>query len=692
MEFGDRSRLEGTLEKKSRDRHFMSISNWQTRHFILEKHTLTYYNPRDLKKPLGSVITKGAQVAKVHPNDAEGKKFAFVINTTSANPDGEESFILNADSESLRNKWMNYIYASTKSENWVVKVSAVQKKTGQDISTALLSKKKEQDVDKEDGASLLLTSLSSSLLKKKFQEEEKQLENSLRIIAATKDEQTAKTTTGNGGQVDAEGAKISERNFNKMQDLLNLTKRNHAATRIQSFLRRKIVANRKYLRMYFAQCVLLLQTQTRTWLAKRHAMRMKIERVARSVIGKLVCRYRAAKHELHKLHTTGQIFTVETTSAAGLVSKSVSANIFVYTMSCYDDSKRFKGKDETNVKNGYGLKSTSLHKSRSLAYSHDPDWEDEENRAAPAFTIGTTSNHFFVITIMAYDTILGTDSFVGQAIVSMQDHAPGAVIPEVDPSHPNRRLPKVKTVADALYAGEELVFHEYPLIKYVAPVEDTKGVAVVVLNVAMQIRQVTGSVCFKIKIQNPLKCMTEKLSKETNALFAQFSSANHWKERLFVLTEGYLVYAKHDCDFGAEEKHSAKLSKAVEFKLIPYDKKNPQKFEIKLVFKENKIAKPEVWTIRWPDETPIRQRKLLVRKLYRTMTQFVDDEAQRARGKFMGDSKTANTTLVNMLGSVKGGSVLSVREPRRASLREEQEQLAGMSMKSTKSDKKWSIF
>ena len=61
----------------------MSISNWQTRHFILEKHTLTYYNPKDLKKPLGSVITKGAQVAKVHPNDAEGKKFAFVINTTS---------------------------------------------------------------------------------------------------------------------------------------------------------------------------------------------------------------------------------------------------------------------------------------------------------------------------------------------------------------------------------------------------------------------------------------------------------------------------------------------------------------------------------------------------------------------------------------------------------------------------------
>jgi len=646
MDFGDRNRLEGVLDKKSRSRSFLSLSNWQTRHFILEKQTLSYYKPNEMKKQLGQVLTKNALVAKVHPDDADGKKFAFVINTTGDNPHGEESFILNADTESSRIKWMNHIFASTQSENWAVKASTVQSKTGQDIATALLAKKKQSDTGIEDTASVLLETLSKSFRDKKFANEERQLERNLEIMAAERDMSSCGTDTNSITE-------LKEKKYEKLKDLLRLTKENHAASKLQFFIRRTMIARRRHLRMYFAQSVLLVQTCIRIWYSKRLVKKLKIQKAAMRVIGKLVCRYRAAVHEMNKLQSTGQIFGVETLSAAGLVSKSVASNIYVYTMSCYDDSKRFKGKDETNIKNGFGLKATSLHKSRALPYSHDPDWEDDENQAAPAFTIGTTNYHFFVITMMAYDTITHTDSFVGQAIVSMNDPVPGYIYPQVNPQYPNRRLPKVKTVCDALYAGEELFFSDYPLIKYVAPVETTEGVAVVVLNVAMQIRQVTGTVCFKIKLNNPLKCMTQTLIKETNAFLAHFSSGNQWKTRIFVLTDSHLIYAENQSDFGALEKHSMKLSKAVELKIMPYDKKHPQKLEIKLVFKENKVAKPKTWTIRWPESTTIKERKLLVRKLYRSMTQFEDEEAVRIRQKFMGESKIAASVMLNMLGSAK---------------------------------------
>jgi len=654
MDFGDKNRIEGVLDKKSRSRSFLSMTNWKSRHFVLEKQMLTYYKPTDTKNQLGCVVTKNAFIAKVHPEDADGKKFAFVVNTTADNPNGEESFMLNADSESSRVKWMNYIFASSKSESWAVKANSVQKKTGLDISTALLAKKKQSDTGIEDTASMLLDTLSQGFRDKKFKNEEQQIERNLEIMAA---ERELRGRADTGGTYES-GSIIEKKDikYEKLKELLKQTKENHAASKLQSFIRRTMVARRRYLRMYFAQSVLLVQTCIRIWYAKRRVTTLKIEKAAMKVIGRQVCRYRAAVHEMHRLQTTGQIFLVETSSAAGLVSKSVASNIYVYTMSCYDDSHRFKGKDETNIKNGFGLKSTSLHKSRSLPYSHDPDWDDEENRAAPAFTMGTTSNHFFVITMMAYDTVLGSDSFIGQAIVSMNDPVPGYVYPQVDPKHPNRRLPKVKTVADALYNNEELSFNEYPLVKYVAPVETIEGVAVVVLNVAMQIRQVTGTICFKIKLQDPLKCMTATLIKETNAFISHFSSANQWKTRLFALVGEYMVYAKDRSDFGAEVKHSMKLSKAVEFKLNSYDKKHPQKLEIRLVFKENKIAKPEIWTIRWPDETPIKERKLLVRKLYRCMTQFEDAEATKIRQQFMGESKLVQNTLLNMLGSRKGES------------------------------------
>ena len=47
--------------------------------------------------------------------------------------------------------------------------------------------------------------------------------------------------------------------------------------------------------------------------------------------------------------------------AKGLVTRNVASFNYVYTMSCFDQANMFKGKDETNVQNGYGLKVTSLY-------------------------------------------------------------------------------------------------------------------------------------------------------------------------------------------------------------------------------------------------------------------------------------------------------------------------------------------
>ena len=606
------NRLEGVLEKKSRGRSFIVFNNWQVRHFILEKQNLAYYNPKDLQKPIGNVSTKDATIKKLSSEDAEGRKFAFVVTTLAPDENEAESFILSADSEASRTKWMNYLYASSRSENWSFKATTVLKKSGQDISTALLAKSKAQENNIDDAASILLDTISSGFRKKKFEDEMAQLERSLKIV-------------------DAEGVEMTPEqkatNKNKLHKMKDIAKERFMATKIQSFLRRRIAYKRRYMRMYFMQSVLMIQTHYRRILALKRKRRLIIEKSSYRIIAKLVCKFIARRRELLRQYRTGNLFTVEVSSAAGLVSKSVASNVYVYTMACYDDSKRFKGKDENNIKNGYGLKCTSLFKGMPIPYSHDPDWEDNDI----AVTVDTTSNCYFVLTLMAYDTLLGKDSFIGQAIVGMGDVAPNVRSTVGDPSVPAYRRNKIPTVRDELYAGNEVVFRDYPLRKYVAPVEDTEGVAKVVLNVALQVSNVTGTITFKIKYQPAVKSICTPLVKETNAIAAACSRDLQWKPRIFALAEGHLIYAKNKSGFGFEPKHTHKLSKCVECRVDYYEKGDPKSMQLVMVFKENKIAKPKTWTIRWPPKTPMRERKEFIRKLYRNMPHLVDPDPENQK-------------------------------------------------------------
>ena len=76
------------------------------------------------------------------------------------------------------------------------------------------------------------------------------------------------------------------------------------------------------------------------------------------------------------------------------------------------------------------------------------------------------------------------DTFMGQAIIRVKDYQ------------------------EQIYKGEKVEFTDYPLVNYVAPVENTAGVAEVILNVALQQRQVTGTCSFSIQVSLTFKTLS----------------------------------------------------------------------------------------------------------------------------------------------------------------------------------------
>ena len=595
--------MEGVLLKRARSRAatFFSFTNWQYRKFFLLKQTLYYYHPevsvnvvsapncgKNLEckvAPKGTVCVKDCVVRRVHPDDADGKSFVFVVNTSHSVDGGAESFLLSAESETIRHRWMQCIEAAAISESWAIKSKVIQRKTGQEITSALLAKKRDI-AGTEDTAANVLSIISTVLKKEKGAAELKQLEKSLSI--ADMDEHS----------------NDRERQTKKdaIQRAIDKSKRDTASVRINGFVNRSLVKKREYLRLYFRQCVVLIQTRTRVFLSRIRVQRLIVVQKAQRVVGKLLYRYLAAKRILqnHKWHAPN-IFKVHVKSAKGLISSSAASSIYVNTMSCYDQSQppRFKGKDENNVKNGYGLKVTSLHKGKPITYSHDPDWDEYDEKNSCALTVDTVDKCFIVLTFLTYDPVLRQDAFLGQAIISVAEHRA------------------------RLYAGEEIHFKDYPLVRYVAPVEDTEGVAKVVLNIALQVRKVTGTVTFSVRLGCPTKSTCVSLSKESNAFFSAFHE-DKFKNRTFVIENGHISYAHDKCSFGLEEKHKMDLSKVVSFTLEPYDKKRLHLKEMVFTAKENVAAKPEIWRIRWPENAAAWERNHLVRRVIRNMPQIRD--------------------------------------------------------------------
>ena len=103
----------------------------------------------------------------------------------------------------------------------------------------------------------------------------------------------------------------------------------------------------------------------------------------------------------------------------------------------------------------------------------------------PSYAMHTTIDSYIVLTFMNSCPTNKDDTFMGQAIVRVRDYAA------------------------QIYRGVGIDFTDYPLIGYVAPVENTWGIAEVVLFVALQEKQVTGTyksirfigTCFKGQIR-----------------------------------------------------------------------------------------------------------------------------------------------------------------------------------------------
>ena len=137
--------------------------------------------------------------------------------------------------------------------------------------------------------------------------------------------------------------------------------------------------------------------------------------------------YLVRQREIKKFKTTPQLYCVELIKADHLISaEGISSGVFAYTMSAVDQSGAFGGADETDIKNGYGLRSEGLHQSSILPYSHDPVWEreddDEELRKKEKCYVYATADSYLVITLMSKNTLNDQVSYLGQTIVRLADH------------------------------------------------------------------------------------------------------------------------------------------------------------------------------------------------------------------------------------------------------------------------------
>jgi len=573
----------GLLLKKSRGRSLFHFDNWKSRWFRLEGQQLSYFK-EDKITMISMINTKGATVIKVPAEDSDGKEFSFMVQTDQSNNEMGEHIFLSGVSASDRAMWMAYIAASSASKTWFAKKRTVAKKTGQEITSALLAQKRVNNTESEETAKLVLESLRSGFKGEQYKQEVKQLERCLDIVE----------------EDDTHNDDDKEVQRGKLEKTLDLTRRNQSAFRIQTFIRNAIAAKRKYLRMYFNQSVILVQTRTRMYFAKRKLDRLALEKYALAIMSNIVVSYLARVRALKKAWHTGNIFAIKLKSAAGMISpKNASSNMFVYTMSCYDQSNIFKGQEETKVKNGYGLKTTSLHKSVEMPFSHDPEWVDEYG--APSLTTNTTKNCFLVLTVMTKDSY-GEQGFLGQCVVKIEDY--------------HKRL----------YAGECVEFIDYSLKSYVAPVENVEGVASVVLNVALQVRTITGKISFTIQLQDQQKSTTVVMTKETTSFFNSFGSDNDkWKTRLFMLACGGLYYSMHEGDLDSSEKHVLNLEKVIAIKVEfeHHNKKCPK--EILLTYKMKKVSKEETWKLRFRNDLTIPVRQEIVRKLYRNLPDHIRD-------------------------------------------------------------------
>ncbi|KAJ1402927.1 hypothetical protein B484DRAFT_405263 [Ochromonadaceae sp. CCMP2298] len=100
------------LEKRARGRGLAYIGgrNWQVRTFKLVNQSFEYYDGEKLR---GTINTAGSTTASLPSKLADGKEFPFAIECV-----GDEAVLMNASSESIRQKCLETLNRSSLNPNW----------------------------------------------------------------------------------------------------------------------------------------------------------------------------------------------------------------------------------------------------------------------------------------------------------------------------------------------------------------------------------------------------------------------------------------------------------------------------------------------------------------------------------------------------------------------------------------------
>jgi len=539
------SYFEGLLEKRSRARSFLAISNWKTRTFKLIGQDLSYSEGTTLK---GEINTNGAEVRKVKSEDADGRVFAFELILEAKQPNEErERLLLNAESEPIRMKWMSVLNASSRSASWTLATKSIQSKTGLEIASALIS------APKDDSAVLIVEGLKGSAIKHELEEK----------IALEKNEESRKALV-----------------------------RQKAAFMVQSNFRRYMARRRVRVRKIYLNSAIIIQRAIRVFIARCKLGIKRMHKMAKNKLTTLLIMHLYHFRTAKNLAESPNTFSVFIKNVEALPSKNTPNKLFVYTMCCYDDSGHFKGADETNVKNGYGLRSTSVHKSQLKDYHPEARWDE----LAPV--VNSTKRCFIVLSVFEQDASAG-EKFMGQAIVALKD------------------FPQI-------YKGLGIEV-TCSLMKYVAPIEDLNGTAIVGLNSAIAQKTPTGSITFVVRLPSHTMSMSGWLWKEQNGFNKEF------KKRYFVLLDGYLTYATSPSELGG--KGSIKLSDVIS---IEKELKHHKAFEkearssgktecIRITFKKDK-ATTDSWLFHFLEEDSPRVKRMWLRKIHRNCPKVPDPD------------------------------------------------------------------
>ncbi len=610
-----RGLFSGSLLKKSRARGLFGVKNsWKTRNFKLEGQIMSYYDENGVEK--GRWNTQGAQTSKLRSDEAkDGSEYGFVvkfqmIKNETIDQKEETAFFIAACPES-RSKWMSHINASSISEKWSVSNAIVQKKTGFEISRALLMRK---DVDKAD---TMLHMFAHSLDKGRLT---KQLDAQIHEIEKAKANVEA-TYTDKAEKQNALAALTASAEKIRRDKSVHVIQAN-----VRIFLS-KMRINRANLSSNSAR---VLTRAIRKFCSYRKLLRRIREARAYRTLAKVLLPFLTLQKEIKRVKSTPQLFCVEIIKADHLISADgISGGVFAYTMSAVDQSGAFRGSSETDIKNGYGLCSQGLHQSSFRPYSHDPVWEneedDEDERYKEKCYVQATADSYLVVTLMSKDSLKKQESYLGQAIVSLSDY-------ERDLYHAmtgeeRRTFNIFNCVSSYSKQGSKTIeVRDAELRRYVAPVEDVDGVSHFSLNSALQVRRVTGTVSFRFRRVSPLRChmgMMEKVSNSKVSLLKRAVGNVMWKSRFFVLLEDRLYYSKDP-----KNPSNANLAHQVDLKTVTNMdvRRNSSPMEIELTSKVTVSAPESRWTIRIIDG--LASLETWVRRIYYNCDQLSDPEIE----------------------------------------------------------------